>query len=290
MGSVSSANGRSPQPLVIAHRGASEAVPEHTLAAYQQALADGADGWECDVRLTRDGHLVCLHDRRLNRTSNGRGAVARRSLSELERLDFASWKAERKRSGKRVASNEHPRDASLAVPSADVPTVLTLAKLLEVFVDSGRALQLLIETKHPNKFGGDVEHALVDLLKRFGLAPSSPKASREDSRVVVMSHWPLALKRIHSLAPTLRTAQLWWIVPPMYRNGSAPWGSPVVGPSVRVLRTWPEYVSRAREAGKQVFVWTADEPADIALAARLGADAIITNRPAAVVRQLQELV
>ena len=52
-------------PLVVAHRGASASRPEHTLAAYELALAEGADGLECDVRLTRDGHLVCVHDRRV---------------------------------------------------------------------------------------------------------------------------------------------------------------------------------------------------------------------------------
>ena len=58
-------------PFVVAHRGASGERPEHTLAAYELALQEGADGVECDVRLTRDGHLVCVHDRKVDRTSNG---------------------------------------------------------------------------------------------------------------------------------------------------------------------------------------------------------------------------
>jgi len=53
---------------VVAHRGVSAEAPEHTLAAYRQALALGADAVECDVRMTRDGVLVCVHDRRINRT------------------------------------------------------------------------------------------------------------------------------------------------------------------------------------------------------------------------------
>src|ERR1700754_5188881 len=77
---------------VVAHRGASEDAPEHTLAAYRKAIEDGADALECDVRLTADGHLVCVHDRRVNRTSNGRGAVSALELSELAALDFGSWK------------------------------------------------------------------------------------------------------------------------------------------------------------------------------------------------------
>ena len=70
-------------PFVVAHRGASAQRPEHTLAAYELALQEGADGVECDVRLTRDGHLVCVHDRRLERTSTGTGLVSEMTLSLL---------------------------------------------------------------------------------------------------------------------------------------------------------------------------------------------------------------
>lgn len=80
------------RPLVVAHRGASSDRAEHTLAAYTQALKDGADGLECDVRLTADGHLVCVHDRRIDRTSNGVGPVSSAELTDLERLDWTSWK------------------------------------------------------------------------------------------------------------------------------------------------------------------------------------------------------
>jgi glycerophosphoryl diester phosphodiesterase len=55
-------------PFVVAHRGASADRPEHTLVAYELALQEGADGVECDVRLTLDGHQVCVHDRREDRT------------------------------------------------------------------------------------------------------------------------------------------------------------------------------------------------------------------------------
>jgi glycerophosphoryl diester phosphodiesterase len=80
------------RPLVIAHRGASDEEPEHTLRAYRKAFQHGADGVECDVRLTVDHHLVCVHDRRVNRTSNGAGVVSSLELATLEEFDWASWK------------------------------------------------------------------------------------------------------------------------------------------------------------------------------------------------------
>src|SRR5213076_839762 len=76
------------RPLVVAHRGSSAAEPEHTEDAYLRAIREGADGLECDVRLTSDGHLVCIHDRKVNRTSNGRGAVSTLELADLYELDF----------------------------------------------------------------------------------------------------------------------------------------------------------------------------------------------------------
>ena len=79
------------QPLVVAHRGSSYALAEHTLGAYLRALDEGVDALECDVRLTRDGHLVCVHDRTVDRTSSGHGVVSEFDLDDLHGLDFASW-------------------------------------------------------------------------------------------------------------------------------------------------------------------------------------------------------
>jgi glycerophosphoryl diester phosphodiesterase len=84
---------RSQQPRVLAHRGSSESAPEHTLASYRAALAAGADGLECDVRLTRDAVPVCLHDRRVDRTSDGAGVLSTLELADLAGLDFAAGAA-----------------------------------------------------------------------------------------------------------------------------------------------------------------------------------------------------
>ena len=80
------------RPQVVAHRGASQENPEHTLAAYLRAMERGAEALECDVRMTADGHLVCVHDRTVDRTSNGSGLVSTLELTDLEGLDWGSWK------------------------------------------------------------------------------------------------------------------------------------------------------------------------------------------------------
>ncbi|MGY0492880.1 glycerophosphodiester phosphodiesterase [Streptomyces sp. WG-D5] len=255
---------------VVAHRGASEDAPEHTLAAYKKAIEDGADALECDVRLTADGHLVCVHDRRVNRTSNGRGAVSALELSDLAALDFGSWK-------------DHDEGPDRTGSDAADTSVLTLERLLELVTDAGRRVELAIETKHPTRWAGQVEERLLLLLKRFGLdAP----AQDEPSRVRVMSFSARSLLRVQEASPTLPTVYLMQFVSPRHREGRLPRGVHIAAPSIRIVRGHPGYVEKLARAGHQIHVWTVDEAEDVDLCARLGVDAIITNRPAAVLQRL----
>ncbi|ARP71268.1 glycerophosphodiester phosphodiesterase [Streptomyces pluripotens] len=263
---------------VVAHRGASEDAPEHTLAAYRKALEDGADALECDVRLTADGHLVCVHDRRVNRTSNGRGAVSALELADLAALDFGSWKT-------REAWRGRDEEPDWETPPEDLAdtSVLTLERLLELVADSGRRVELAIETKHPTRWAGQVEERLLMLLKRFGLdAP----ASTPDSPVRIMSFSARSLHRVRAAAPTLPTVYLMQFVSPRLRDGRLPAGVRIAGPSIRIVRNHPTYVERLKRAGHQIHVWTVNEPEDVDLCVDLGIDAIITNRPRAVLGHL----
>jgi glycerophosphoryl diester phosphodiesterase len=79
------------RPILVAHRGSSATAPENTLAAFRQAIEDGADAVELDVHLTKDGHVVVIHDNRVERTTNGRGKVSEKTLNELTKLDCGSW-------------------------------------------------------------------------------------------------------------------------------------------------------------------------------------------------------
>lgn len=86
---------------VIAHRGASHTAPENTFAAFEIALAEGAHGIETDVQASKDGVLFLMHDRRLDRTTNGRGRLRDYTSKELRELDAGVWKEPRYR-GQRV--------------------------------------------------------------------------------------------------------------------------------------------------------------------------------------------
>jgi glycerophosphoryl diester phosphodiesterase len=263
-------------PLVFAHRGSSFALPEHTVAAYERAVVEGVDGFECDVRLTRDGHLVCIHDASIARTSNGRGRVTRLTLAELNRHDYSSW---------HPANAGHRGPDPVRVSPVD-DGILTLDRLLTLARDTGRPLRLLIETKHPSRFGGEVERRLVDLLTRHGLTARAGASAEADIAVAVMSFSIRALRRIRALAPEIPTVFLYDLPTPSIWSGRPPAGVDLLGPSIRVVRLYPELVRRAHDRGVGVLVWTVNEPVDIALVHRLGVDGIISDRPADVLAAL----
>jgi glycerophosphoryl diester phosphodiesterase len=260
---------------VIAHRGSSGEHAEHTLAAFERALDEGADAVECDIRLTRDGVLVCVHDRKVNRTSDGRGVVSTLELAELAELDFASWKRKQ---------NDPLLEASWEEPDTDPERhgVLTLERLLELVLSHDR-VQLHIETKHPTRYGGLVEQRLVELLERYGVARP---VSRSASRVAVLSYASTSLRRIWTLAPLLPTVLNMDRVPVRFRDGRLPHRVTAAGLAMRIVQLHPGVVRRMQDAGFRVHVFTADEPADIDHLLELGVDAIISNHPRRVLRAL----
>ncbi|PWN03441.1 glycerophosphodiester phosphodiesterase [Nocardioides silvaticus] len=250
------------RPQVVAHRGASHEIAEHTLSAYLEALDAGAGGLECDVRLTADGHLVCVHDRNLRRTSGNPGLVSTMDLAELNELDFSTWK--------------NPwSDLDDEAPDRDeeLDGVLTLRKLLETVADYDRRVEVAIETKHPTRFGGLVEKRLVEMLRDFGWETAG-------SPVRVMSFSFTALQRVERLAPDVQTVQLvdkpsLW---PMLRRAVGP--RTIMGPGIEMLRDHPRVVDSMVRTGRTLHVWTVNTEDDLDLCLKLGVRAVITDRPA----------
>ncbi len=249
------------RPQVVGHRGASHDNPEHTLGAYVAALESGAEGLECDVRLTADGHLVCVHDRRVDRVTDGRGLVSTMELAELDELDFSSWK--------------NPwADLDDEAPEVDEETkrVLTLRRLLEMARDYDHPVDLAIETKHPTRYAGLVERRLVELLSEVGWAAGNSPAR-------VMSFSPVALTRIKRLAPELEVVLLmerqysWQMAVNVLGPG---W---IAGPGIDLLRESPKLGQRLRKRGRRMHVWVVNEPADLDLCVSLGVEAVITDNP-----------
>ena len=246
-------------PFVVAHRGASAARPEHTLAAYDLALKEGADGVECDVRLTRDGHLVCVHDRRLDRTSTGAGLVSTMTLAQLRELEYGAWHGSWRPDGTHG-------DTSL----------LTLDALVSLVLDWHRPVKIFVETKHPVRYGSLVESKLLALLHRFGIAAP---ASADRSRAVVMSFSAAAVWRIRRAAPLLPTVLLGKTARYLTSSAATAVGATAVGPSLPALKDYPQLVDRAVAQGRAVYCWNVDEYEDIDFCRDVGVAWLATHHP-----------
>lgn len=283
------------RPLVFAHRGSSAAFAEHTRAAYLQALADGADGVECDVHLTRDQHVVLLHDANLDRTSDGTGPVAERTLRELRHLDFSSWK------GVRIPEMYGARSEQF----------LTLPELLAILRGAGRPVRLAIEFKHPSPYQLKLEDRVLAVLRSEGWDPAD--SSLDNVSVTFMSFSPDSVRHLLASVPPEYVCQLVDDVDIRVIRGGLGFGLltgsavanlmratrlegerildngevGLAGPGIHYLRRHPATTRRWLAAGRRFRVWTVDSEEDVALCTGLGVQEITTNVPARVLSQLQ---
>lgn len=249
---------------IVAHRGASAEYPELTLIAYEQALAQGAEGLECDVRLTADGMLVCLHDTTTQRVAPQRKFVHATTLDELSRLDVGSW---------------HPLHRT-------PEPVLPLRQLL-MLAEAYPQVKLFIETKHPVPTAGRVEHALLEELRYFGLDKAETWAQ---SRAIFMSFSVLAVHRFGKIAPQVPRVQLRERRNVAKSLPAVSLGVQLIGPSISAVRARPELVEYWHSRGLGVYCWTVDDASDVALCQELGIDWIGTNYPGRSRRFLESML
>lgn len=225
--------------LVVAHRGASVEAPENTLAAYRAAAAHGAAAAECDVRLSADGAVVVIHDPTLDRTTNGRGPVATRTLAELRALDAGAWKS---------PSFAGERIPELTEVLAVVPPHMTL------FIDlkDGAELEERVARAVGTRTGVVVIAFDPERLVRIArLLPQVPRM--------------LLVRRAPEVVPEA-------LVAAVTAAHATHLGVERTGVDRRLVEV-------ARAAGLGVFVWTVDDLREGRALAALGVDGIITDRP-----------
>jgi glycerophosphoryl diester phosphodiesterase len=227
---------------ILAHRGASYYAPENTLAAFRVAVEQQADWLEFDVQQTRDGHLVVFHDLRVERTTNGRGAVRELSLEELRSLDAGSW--------------FDPAFGDERVPTFDEVVALARAAGVSIFP----------EVKDPRFYPGIEERVAATL-----------RAYEYEEHSIVQSFDADSLTRLRQINPRLRLAALYTASNPL--RGDPPARAEIVGPQWELVASDRNVVRDAHAAGRQVVVWTVDAPTTTRQMIDARVDGIITNRP-----------
>jgi glycerophosphoryl diester phosphodiesterase len=222
------------RPRICAHRGASIDAPENTLAAFQLAWDQGVEAIELDVRLSRDGEVVVIHDATTARTAGLDRPVAEQTLAELRALDAGAWHA--------------PRFAGERVP--------TLREVLDTVPDGGTVFVEL-------KSGPETADAVANVIR-----VAHPGA--RGGRIALQGYDPDALAR---LAAAVGDAPAYWTVDPPARDEQlAPYAPHVIdearargfaGLALDYRGVTDELVAAAREAGLLLDVWTINDAAII---------------------------
>jgi glycerophosphoryl diester phosphodiesterase len=231
---------------IVGHRGALTCAPENTMASFREALGQGADMVELDVQLSADGHVVVLHDDWLDRTTDGHGPLAERTLAELKTLDAGSW--------------FDPRFAGEPIPTLE-----------EVLVWARDRIPLLVELKYsaqpdPALIGVVVEHIV---------------AQQMTERVMVISFEHQALRRVKARAPGIATAALYKVPVADPVALARQIGADAVMPLWHLVTA--DDVTRCHAAGLSVNAWGSD--ADYAALIGIGVDCVNADHPEQVRRE-----
>jgi len=235
---------RPARPMVVAHRGASIEQPENTIAAFEAAIDAGADAVEFDVRMTADGHAVVMHDPDVSRTTDGTGLVSEMTLEEIRKLG--------------------------------VPTLEEALACL-----SGRAAADIEIKNLPGEPGFTSERqaaveATLAALDSVGFS----------SQIIVSSFNPASIAHSRALRPDVPTGLLTEYAvdadEALVRASSEghPWVLPFV---LKVLEASDGFADRVHAGGALLGVWIADDPKTARRLFELGADAVATNDPRAIV-------
>ena len=245
------------RPIIVAHRGSSAIAPENTLAAFRQALEDGAHAIELDVHLSKDGEVVVIHDDELNRTTNGHGNVSDYTLKELKRLN--------------AGEQFYGRFSSERIPV--LSEVLALCQ--------GKA-GINIEIKENRR-----SHRRYDIVEQCVNIIHDVRAS---SSVLISSFHHPFLKRVKLLDPSLTTGVLYHHIrhfgkSPVRLTCSTKSNALIMnGASLR-----KRIVQSAHQRNIIVGEYTVDTERRAERAIRFGIDAIYTNNPAKILKFIASL-
>jgi len=245
------------RPIIVAHRGSSAVAPENTLAAFHQAIDDSADAIELDVRLTKDGNVVVIHDSKLNRTTDGSGFVNEKTLDELKTLSAGTW--------------FHRKFSSERIPTLD-----------EVFKEvKGRiGINIEMKTEGANQSKFDLAERCCQIIKDY----------RAEDFVFLSSFHHQLIERVRQINRRLATGLLFR---PFTLIGRSPiriaqrMGVEFIILSGTSLRKG--IVTKAHQQEIQVGEYTINTAARLDRAYRFGVDVIVTDDPAWAKRFLSSL-
>ena len=244
-------------PLILGHRGASALAPENTIAAFRRSIDDGADGIEFDVRLTRDGVVVVIHDDTLERTANVHRRVSQMTAAELATTDVGRWF--RAPEGSQGFSCE---------------TVPSLQQVFDLYSENDGLLYL--EMKPDAGTEAELVSEVVRMIRHSNLR----------DRIIVECFDLLLIQKVKEIDSNVKTAALF--EPKLSRPISfvrtklAAIAHAHGADEIALHHTLvsPRSIENSLRLGLGVVVWTVDNPEWVPRAQTLGVTGLITNNPA----------
>ena len=243
-----------PQPIIFAHRGASAHAPENTLAAFELALAQGADAIELDAKLSADGSVVVIHDPTVDRTTNGHGKVKDLSLADFRALDAGS------------SFSKHFETEKIPL-------------LEEVFDALGKRLFINVELTNYNTPRDHLVESVCMLVKKFNV----------QKRVMFSSFYAANLSKAQSYLPEVPCGLL--ALPGLPGAWARSFGfafGKYAALHPYLSDVTPQQVQRAHRLKSRVHVWTVNAEADIRRLFGWGVDGIFTDDPQLATRVRSE--
>ena len=237
---------------VWAHRGASGYYPENTIAAFEGAIKQKADGIELDVHLSKDGYIIVCHDETLNRTTNGKGFIKQFDLFELKQLDAGAW-YDKKFKGEKLP-------------------------LLEEVIDliKGTKMEINIELKAGSIFYPGIEEKVIKMIDKYKI--------REQAIISSFDHYSLV--KIKEIDKDIKTGILYSEA--LYKPVDYVKTTKANALHPYYITLTKEVVEEAKALGIDVNPYTINKEEHIRLIKQLNVNAIITNYPDKVKEILSE--
>lgn len=257
-------------PMVIAHQGGDGVWPGDTLYAFEKAVEIGADVLEMDAHITKDGHIVLMHDETVDDTTDGTGHIEDMTLDELKQLDAAyDWSND--------GGQTFPyRGQGIQVPALD--------ELFQQFPQMRYVIEIKL-TKNP------IDKPLCDLIRQYDM----------QNKVLIASFHDTAMQNFRTTCPEVATSAsrgevtrfvilgklfLSGLVAPGYQSIQPPF-DPEESYNIPIMTR--RFIRESHAKNVKVEPWTVDDPELMRQYIEWGVDGIITDRPDLMVEILKDL-
>ncbi|WHY01610.1 glycerophosphodiester phosphodiesterase [Neobacillus sp. DY30] len=259
------------RPLVIAHQGGELLAPSNTMAAFENAANMGVDVLETDIHITKDGHLVTIHDPNVNRTTNGKGKVADLTLAELQALDAGYH-------FKDLDGNYSFRDKGVYIP--------TVEEMFQTFDDM--KIEIEIKDDNPPERIEEMASKLWELIEKYQMEEKVIIASFDQK--ILQTFEKYAKGRVAITAGRQEVKSFVVFHKFFLRNLYVPkvdaFQIPVEDSGFDL--TDQKLIDGAHRLGMEIHYWTIDDQKTMETLIDAGADGILTNRPDLLLKLLEE--